>query len=156
MKLTDSHISISPLLDLMEKNPPLSINLNHLVIDDGMTDSAFGVELERLPAFSLEYPGFVEVEIHMDPTSKRVVRLRLMQSAMTFEELTANGDTLPNLTVNCDYIPVDERARLNTLAQDFIVKGKVKDVSTFDSLLSQYVSKSLFCPRKYGGTTHEC
>lgn len=154
MTLARTDIAIDTLLSLMEAQEPESIQLNHVVIDGGLLDIQASASLDRLPLFTVMFAGFVEVEMYMDLKHEQVVRITVRQAAMTFSELTQNGDVLPTLTINCKFLSSADRVRLNLLAQSYIASGKILDKSRAEALLTQYVEKAMFCSRKYGAMSH--
>lgn len=154
MKLDTTKFSISSLLNLMEQQPPESICLNHVVVEDDMSDMPFYATLEHVPSFTVNLGGFVEVEMFMDTRHSTVLRMSVRQAAMSFSDLDMNGAVLPNLTVNCKVLNPLERKRLDRIAKDYIDKGKMLDKSRGEALLTQFVGKAMFCPVKYGEMSH--
>lgn len=154
MNLSKSAMSISKLLRLMEGQEPESILLNHLVIGENEMPLPFNPSLDHLPCFTVQFPGFVEVEMYMDSRQERVVRLCVRQSAMTFEELDDNGDVLPNITIDCTVLDANERKQLDAKAKHYIHLGKVRDKTRAEGLLTEYVAKAMFSSRKYGSLNH--
>jgi hypothetical protein len=150
VKLDKTSFSIDSLLDLMERQEPQAIHLNHVVVEDDMADMPFYATLEHVPMFTVNLGGFVEIEISMDTRHSTVLRMSIRQSAMSFEDLNKNGDVLPNLTVNCKVLKVPERRRLDAIASEYITKSKILDKNRCESLLTQFVGKAMFCPVKYG------
>lgn len=154
-KLNTTNLTIATLLSFMESETVVAIRLNHMVIEDRLGDiPSTNPNFETLPSFTVEYAGFVEIELHLDTTHQNVVRLSLRQAAMTFEQLEESGELLPSLTIACEVLNTDERNRLNTLAAKFVEQGKVKDKNQAEALITQYADKVIFCPRKYGGPSH--
>ena len=151
LNLNQTNVSIDQLLSLLEGTEPESIHLNHVLVEEGMEEMPFYARLDHLPSFTVTIGGFVEVEMYMDMTHHRVVRILVRQTAMTFEELDRNGEVLPNLTINCLVLPRLERERLDALARGYIKKGKILDKARVESLLMEYVGKAMFCPKRYPG-----
>lgn len=151
MQLKKTKLSLGGLLTLLETREPESIQVNHLVIEDNSEALLANVPLHQLPSFTVVFPGFIEVEMFMDNLHHRVQRLILQQTAMRFDELEANGDILPGMTIACGVLNSSERARLDAVARGYIKKGKLLDASRGEALLTQYVSKSMFSPSNYLG-----
>lgn len=154
VSLSKTKLSISSLLTLMEKQEPEQIQLNHMVINDHSDELLSGVPLHQLPSFTVRFAGFVEVEFFMDARHESVLRVVVQQAAMTFEELSQNGEPLPSMTVACGVLGDVERARLDAVAQNFVRKGKLLDHSRGEALLVQYLDRSMFSPRHFGPMRH--
>lgn len=154
MELTKTNMSIATLLRLMETQEPEAIQLNHVVIEDGGASLSTHGNLEQLPSFTAQFAGLVEIEFFMDMHHQHVAHLCIRQSAMTLAELDSNGDVLPNLTIDCQVLKWDDRAKLDAIARHYIESGKMCDKSRGEALLVQYVSKAMFCSRKYGSMAH--
>lgn len=151
MSLSRTNVSLAVLLDLMEKQEPESIHLNHVLIEEGMETMPFYATLEHLPTFTVNIGGFVEIEFVMDLQHEAVQRLMVRQSAMTFDELDTNGDVLPNLTIDTRVLSDEDRTRLDLLAKRYIEQGKILDKARAEALITEYVGKAMFCPKKYRG-----
>ncbi len=154
MELSKSNMSIGVILGLMQHQEPEHIQLNHMVIEDQSENLLVSLPLTHVPSFTVRFSGFVDVEFFMDNRHRRVTRMVIQQSAMTFEELEANGEPLPSLSIACTALSDDERVRLDNAAQRYIHQGKMKDPSLGESLLSKYVEKAMFDPRRFGGIHH--
>ena len=154
MNLDKSEISIANLLDFMHSEEPQEIQLNHVLIGDNFLDTPGNLALERLPYFTVQFGGFVEVEFHLNMTQDEVFLILVRQSAMTFEELEENGDVLPSLTIDCRALESSEHDRLNELAKRYVAAGKMTDKARGEALLTQYLEKAMFCSRKYGGMSN--
>ena len=151
MELSKTNMSIATLLTLMESQEPEAIQLNHVVIEGNGGGLPLRGALEDLPAFTVQFSGFVDVELFMDTAHQHVVHLCIRQSAMTFEELERNGDVLPDISISCRVLRPSDRARLDAVARGYIDRGKVYDVARGEELLTQYVDKAIFGSQKYGG-----
>lgn len=154
MKSPAENLSIASLLSLMEIQEPEAIHVNHVVIEDGEWNPPAWVSLEQIPSFTVSFAGFVEVEIYMDAKHERVAHLCVRQAAMNFEDLNANGEVLPNLTVDCNVLKPTERNKLDSIAKRYIANAKLTDKSRGEALISQYVEKAMFNSRKYGVTSN--
>lgn len=156
MELAKTDLSIVTLLRLMETQQPEAIRVNHVIITDDDGLGPVGAESTGpLASFTVEFSGFVEIEMTLDATYRHVQTLTLRQAAMTFSELAENGDVLPNLTINCQVLEAGDRKRLDALARRYVKDGKMNDRSRGEALLTQYAAKAMFCPRKYGGMSNE-
>lgn len=154
-KLQSTNLSIQTLLSFMESEDVVGIRLNHMVIEDRVDNIPLtNPDFETLPSFTVEYAGFVEVEFHLDTSHVNVVRISLRQAAMTFEQLTENGEVLPSLTIACDVLNAEERDRLNALGGMFVEQGKLNDKQKAEALITRFADRVIFCPRKYGGASH--
>lgn len=155
VKLSKSNLTIETLLSFMESEQVVSISLNHMVIEGALENIPDTLQdFDTFPSFTVSYDGFVEVELIMNQFHTDVIRLSLRQAAMTFEELDEGEDVLPSLTIAADALQPDELERLNVLALDFVKRGRLKDKSRAEALITQYADRVIFNPRKYGRTSH--
>jgi hypothetical protein len=144
-----SDLSIDILLDMVERQGPQEILLNHLVIDDasvGAGEIPIGHGIEQLPSFTARYPGLIEVELYMNRKYTQVMYLCVRQSAMTFSELQASDDILPTLSINCEVLNEVDKTRLLAYAKKCLSLGKLTDSNRSKDLLSQYVAKTITTP----------
>lgn len=139
---------------MMEKQKASAILLNHMVIEDDLENIVLDPHVSAFPSFIVQYAGFVEVEMVLDMDVKRVLRVSLRQSAMTFEELQKNGEVLPSLTIACERLDESERVRLDALAVEFIKRGKLSDTTRAEEIMAQYADRVVFSPNQYGALNH--
>lgn len=152
--ITNPHLTVSTLLFMMEKQKASAILLNHMVIEDDLENIVLDPHVSAFPSFIVQYAGFVEVEMVLDMDVKRVLRVSLRQSAMTFEELQKNGEVLPSLTIACERLDESERVRLDALAVEFIKRGKLSDTTRAEEIMAQYADRVVFSPNQYGALNH--
>jgi hypothetical protein len=144
-------MSIAPLLTMLDQQEPDKIMVNHVFVGD-FEGSVAPLTVEHLPYFTAQFAGYVEVEFFLNSARDDVIRLSIRQAAMTFEELEDNGEVLPSLTIDPKTLKEAERERLRRHAMAYVEKGRMFDKERGESLLTEYVGKSMFNPRRFGAS----